>query len=258
MHYFHYKGRELYCEDVPLSKLAVRFGTPLYVYSRRTILEHFLKLKDAFRQLSPLICYSVKANSNMNILKMLVEAGCGLDVVSGGELFRALRAGCPAKKIVYASVGKTPQEISRAVSGGILFFNVESLPELETINKIAGNLGKRAGAALRINPDVEPGTHKYITTGRLTNKFGIDFAAAAGIFATGPGRFPHVDLNGVHIHIGSQITSGAPFVKAIGKVLGFIAVLRKKKSAYRIFKPGRRVGHHLQQGKTPDRVGIRP
>jgi diaminopimelate decarboxylase len=170
MHEFRYKNNNLYCEGARVEGLAKRFGTPLYLYSYNTLISHFLKLKSAFSSIRPLICYSVKANSNMAILKALVDKGAGLDIVSGGELFRALKAGCDPRKIVYASVGKTRAEIEEAVRKGILFFNAESLPELEEINRTARKLNKSANVAIRINPDVEPKTHKYITTGKITNK----------------------------------------------------------------------------------------
>ncbi len=221
MHDFSYKKGKLCVEDVTVSALVREFGTPLYVYSYATLLGHFLKLQQAFAAVSPLICYSVKANSNLGILNALVEKGAGLDIVSGGELYRALKAGCPASRIVYASVGKTDAEIEEAIRRGILFFNVESLPELEHINRIAGRLGKVTRAALRINPDVEAKTHKYITTGKLTNKFGIDLERAGRILRA-QRDFAHVQVCGIHIHIGSQITQSAPFVAALTKVSRFI------------------------------------
>jgi diaminopimelate decarboxylase len=227
MHEFKYVGNYLYCEKVRVQDLARRFGTPLYVYSYHTLIGHFLKLQSAFAPVNPLICYSVKANSNLAILKALVDKGSGLDIVSGGELFRALKAGCPAQKIVYASVGKTDREIEEAIKRGILFFNVESLPELENINRIAERARKITRVAIRINPDVEAKTHKFITTGKITNKFGIDLKSASKILSL-RGRFANVRIAGLHIHIGSQITESAPFVAAIRKVSLFIAELRAK------------------------------
>lgn len=227
MHEFKFKDNDLYCENVKISDLAEKFGTPLYVYSYKTFVGHFLKLKKAFAPVKPLICYSVKANSNLAILRTLVEHGSGLDIVSGGELYRALKAGCPPERIVYASVGKTGKEIEDAIKKGILFFNVESLPELENINRIAKKLKKRANVALRINPDVEAKTHKYITTGKLTNKFGIDFDTATDILRIG-GELSNVTIKGLHIHIGSQITIGEPFVEAIKKVIAFIKANKSK------------------------------
>jgi diaminopimelate decarboxylase len=228
MHEFRFKGNKLYCEEVLVSDLARKYGTPLYVYSYNTFINHYLKLKQAFQAVDPLICYSVKANSNLAILKSLVARGAGLDIVSGGELFRALKAGCDPGKIVYASVGKTDKEIREAIKKGILFFNVESLPELKNINRIAKALGRKTNVAIRINPDVAPKTHHYITTGKLTNKFGIDFATAEKIFLLGR-KLRHVNIRGIHIHIGSQITDGEPFVEAIKKVVVFVSRLKLAK-----------------------------
>jgi diaminopimelate decarboxylase len=221
MHEFKIRQTQLYCENVKVQDLAEKFGTPLYVYSYNTFIGHFLKLRKAFEPVKPLICYSVKANSNLAVLKALVEHGSGLDIVSGGELYRALKAGCPADRIVYASVGKTDKEIEEAITKGILFFNVESQPELENIDRIARKLKKTTNVALRINPDVEAQTHKYITTGKLTNKFGIDFDTATDILRMAS-ELTNVTIKGIHIHIGSQITIGEPFVQAIKKVVAFI------------------------------------
>ncbi|MBM3249858.1 MAG: diaminopimelate decarboxylase [Candidatus Omnitrophica bacterium] len=227
MHEFKFTGKNLYCEKVRVEDLARKYGTPLYVYSYQTLVDHFLKLKKAFHSVDPLICYSVKANSNLAILRSLVDKGAGLDIVSGGELSRAIKAGCPANRIVYASVGKTDKEIEEALRQRILFFNVESVPELENINRIARKLKVTAQVALRINPDVEPKTHKYITTGKLTNKFGIDFKSAQQIFLVRK-ALSNVKISGLHIHIGSQITESAPYVAAIGKMVDFIGRLRKE------------------------------
>ncbi len=227
MHEFKFKRNNLYCENVSVRDLAKKFGTPLYVYSYQTLIEHFVKLEQAFKPVNPLICYSVKANSNLAILKALVKKGAGLDIVSGGELFRARKAGCLPGKIVYASVGKTDNEIEEAIKLGILFFNVESFSELKNIQHIARRLKRRVNVALRINPDVEPKTHKYITTGKITNKFGIDFKTAKRIILLARG-FSHVKISGLHIHIGSQITISEPFVAAIAKVIKFIANLKKE------------------------------
>jgi len=229
MHEFKYINNHLYCEKLKVEDLAAKFGTPLYLYSYKTLIDHFLKLQSAFSEIAPLICYSVKANSNLAILKALVAKGAGLDIVSGGELFRAIKVSCPAHKIVYASVGKTNREIEAAIKRGILFFNVESFPELENIDRIARKLNRMTNVAIRINPDVEPKTHKYITTGKLTNKFGIDFKTAEKIFLRRC-DFPNIDIKGLHIHIGSQITESAPFVAAITKIIGFIRKLRQKGS----------------------------
>ncbi|MCK9573007.1 MAG: diaminopimelate decarboxylase [Candidatus Omnitrophica bacterium] len=227
MHEFKYKNNRLYCEGVSVETLAKKFGTPLYVYSYATLIGHYNKLKSAFKPIEPLICYSVKANSNLSILKALVSAGSGLDIVSGGELFRAIKAGCPAKRIVYASVGKTDGEIRVSIKRGILSFNVESIAELENINRIAGIFNKVVNISIRINPDVEPKTHKFITTGKLTNKFGIDFDNAHEIIIQRH-KFANLNISGLHIHIGSQITEADPYVAAILKVTSFIQKLKER------------------------------
>jgi len=227
MHHFEYKNNCLYCEQVKAEDLAGEFGTPLYVYSKRTLLDHFLKIKQAFAFLKPLICYSVKANSNLSLLKLLLDKGSGLDIVSGGELFRAKKADCPGEKIVYASVGKTVQEIKDAINYGILMFNVESEPELEKINAIAADMGKAVKVALRVNPDVDAKTHAYITTGRKETKFGISPAEAEKIFLKEE-FYPACSISGIHIHIGSQIIQAAPFVRAIKRITAMIERLRSR------------------------------
>jgi len=226
MDYFNFKKGSLHCENLSVKSLASKFGTPLYVYSAKTILGHFLKLKSAFSPLAPLICYSVKANSNLSLLKLLVSRGSGLDIVSGGELYRAKKIKCLAKKIVYASVGKTDTEISDAIKYGILMFNIESLPELERVNKISGELKKKTKVALRFNPDVRPGTHAYITTGKKETKFGIDEGALKSIFASRT-KYPNLNIVGIHIHIGSQITKADPFIKTFKKANRVIRELKK-------------------------------
>ena len=227
MHDFKYKNNELYCEQVRIADIADKVSTPFYLYSYNTLLSHYRKLAAAFRALSPVICYSMKANSNLAILRALVKAGSGLDIVSGGELYKALLVGCDPKKIVYASVGKTEEEIRQAIAKQILFFNVESLSELELINRVACDLRVSASVALRINPDVEPKTHSYITTGKLTNKFGIDLDTAYNIFKN-RAEFVHLKFSGLHMHIGSQIIDGAPYILAIKKMIKFIKRLKEE------------------------------
>ncbi len=221
MHRFTYKNNQLYCENVPISDIARRFRTPFYLYSHRTLIDHYTKIKNAFRSVKPLICFSMKANSNLAVLKTLTSRGAGLDVVSGGELYKALKVGCPAERIVYASVGKRPEEIKEAIQRGILLFNVESLAELEMINDIAHSLKKRPSVAVRLNPDVGVKAHKYVTTGKKENKFGVDFDTAEYIFDASSG-FSNIKISGLHVHIGSQITEPVPFIGAIKKVLDFI------------------------------------
>ena len=221
MHDFYYKNRTLYCEDMPLTEIAEKYPTPFYLYSYKTLVDHYRKIKEAFKELNPLICYSVKSNSNLNIAKILVDKGAGLDIVSGGELYKALKVGCSPARIVYASVGKTEAEIEKAIRTGILFFNVESVPELIMIDTVAKRLKKRPNVALRLNPDVKPSTHDYIITGTKEKKFGIDFKTAEDVFDNA-NKYSNVNLKGVHIHIGSQIIETKPFVEAITKALGFI------------------------------------
>ncbi len=227
MHDFHFKNNELYCEKTTVTDVAHAVGTPFYLYSYKTLVDHFTKIKIAFAKANPIICYAMKANDNLSIMKTLLNEGSGLDIVSGGELKKALRLGADPKKIVFASVGKTEEEITLALNTGILLFNVESLPELEEINRIAGKLNKKAQAALRVNPDVAAATHEAITTGTLKKKFGIDLKSARSIYKSQK-RFKHVRISGLHVHIGSQITSGKPFVTAIKKVLEFIDSLKKE------------------------------
>jgi len=227
MHYFHYKNDHLYCEDVKIQDIVERFGSPCYVYSHRTLTEHFHKIRRAFSPVDPLICYSVKANSNLAICRILLKEGAGLDVVSGGELFRALCAGVDPNKIVFAGVGKTSNEIRQAINSGILFFNVESEQELDRIQSIALHLRKTADVCLRVNVEVDPHTHRYITTARKESKFGLSFDIAKNMLLC-QNRFFNVRIRGLHIHIGSQITEARPFVQAVKKVKRFIDDLKKE------------------------------
>lgn len=225
MHRFQYQGRELFCEQVPVSRIAHKIGTPFYLYSMGTFLDHFEKLKKAFAPANPLICFSMKANSSLTILKALAAKSAGLDIVSGGELFRAQRVGADPQKIVYASVGKTETEIEEAIRSRILMFNVESIPELEAINAAACRLKTIQKVAIRLNPDVTPTTHDYITTGAKQNKFGLDARTATQLFMESY-RYPFLRFAGVHIHIGSQITNAKPFIAAIKRALTFIDNVR--------------------------------
>lgn len=221
MHRFSYKGKELYCENVPVSRVADAVGTPFYLYSVNTFLDHYRKLAKAFRSVPTTICFSTKANSNLTILKALVNAGAGLDIVSGGELARAKRVGVDPAKVVFASVGKTDAEIEEAIRSNILMFNVESAQELDAIERAAAKLKRVQKIAIRLNPDVKPDTHHYITTGSKQNKFGLDMATAHRLFMQSY-RYPHLRFAGIHIHIGSQITRSKPFREAISKCLDFV------------------------------------
>lgn len=240
-HDFYYQNDELYCEDVKVSLIAEKVGTPTYIYSHNTLVEHFRRIKQAFAEVSPVICFAMKANSNLAVLKALVNEGAGFDIVSGGELKKARLVKADPNKIAYASVGKTDEEIVDAIKAGILIFNVESKPELENIDRIAGKLKKRVQVALRINPDVDAPTHEKIQTGSLKNKFGIDLRTARSIFMNS-GVYKFVQINGVHIHIGSQIISGRPFMVAIEKALSFIDMLEEEDIAIDYFDIGGGLG----------------
>ncbi len=227
MHSFHYRDGRLHCEGVDLGALAGAHGTPLYVYSAGTILDHYRRLDAAFTGLDHLVCYSVKANSNLAVLDLLAREGAGFDVVSGGELFRVQRAGGDPARCMFAGVGKTRAEIAEALRAGIYSFNVESEAELERINAVAGELGLRAPVAVRVNPEVSAGGHKYISTGKSENKFGVAFDRVAELYADAARRLPHVWLRGVQFHVGSQITESGPFAAAVGKLAPLAGELQK-------------------------------
>ena len=227
MHDFHFKKGELYCEGVKVSTIAARVGTPCYVYSHHTLVDHLTKIQKAFAVVDPLVCFAMKSNDNLAVLRTLINQGAGFDIVSIGELKKALKAGADPKKIVFASVGKTEEEILFAIKKGILLFNVESLPELDEINRIATAHKKKIKVALRINPDVEAPTYAQVVTGTLKNKFGIDLNTAARIM-TETAKYKNIIFSGLHVHIGSQITTGEPFVKAITRVIAFQKKLAKE------------------------------
>jgi diaminopimelate decarboxylase len=227
MHSFHYRDGELFCEEVPLTRAAEEFGTPLYVYSAGTILDHYRRLDAAMAPLDHLICYAVKANSNRAILKLLANAGAGFDIVSGGELFRVLKAGGAAEKCTFAGVGKSEEEIEYALDEGVFSFNVESEAELGRIDRIAGSKSVRAPIALRVNPNVDAGTHRYISTGLDENKFGIALDRVAAVYEKAA-RLPNIRIRGIQMHIGSQITDAMPFAEAIAKVTPLIGELKEK------------------------------
>jgi diaminopimelate decarboxylase len=216
----------LHCDDVPLTKLAERYGTPLYVYSATTIHERLAAFESAFRNIPHTICYSVKANSNLSILRLLARAGCGFDVVSGGELERVLAADRrAARKIVFSGVGKSRDEITAALKAGILLFNVESESELLALAECAARLRKVARVALRVNPDVAADTHPYISTGLHKHKFGVPIGSARALYAKASGA-RYLKVAGVSVHIGSQITDAAPFAEAVARVADFVRELR--------------------------------
>ncbi len=224
MHHFEMRNGRLFAEEVPVSDLIAAHGTPLYIYSAATIRRHFETFDSAFAGLTHLTCYSVKANSNVNILRLMGDMGAGLDIVSGGELYRGLAAGVPGERIVYSGVGKRPEEIKEALAADILMFNVESLAELVRINDIAQSMGRRARVSFRINPDVDPKTHPYISTGMKKNKFGLDLEKSLEAYALAR-DLQAIDPVGIDCHIGSQLTSISPFLEALDKILGFKARL---------------------------------
>ncbi len=224
MHYFRYENEELHCEKIPLHKLADEVGTPCYVYSHATLKHHFTVFDSAFSSVPHLTCFAVKANSNLALLNLFGSLGGGVDIVSGGELYRARKAGIPASRIVYSGVGKTTEEIDFALREDILMFNIESTQELEAINARAGHLGRRAGIALRVNPDVDPKTHPYISTGLKKNKFGVDIDHAVRSYEQAR-TMDHVDVKGVSCHIGSQLTEISPFVDALRRLRTLISRL---------------------------------
>lgn len=221
MHFFRYKNAELYAEDVPVRELAERYDTPLFIYSHATLLRHFMAYKKAFNNFPHIICYAMKANSNSAIVRLFAKNGGGADVVSGGEIYRALKGGIPSNRIVYAGVGKTEKEIRLALKENILMFNVESEEELVEINRIAGLMNLKAPVALRVNPDVDPRTHPYISTGLKKHKFGIPIEEAFEYYKLAA-KLSNVRVIGIHKHIGSQITQVSPFVDALKKVLSLV------------------------------------
>ena len=235
--FFSYREEEFYCEDFSLASLAERFGTPVYVYSQGTLLSNFERLRGTLARIPGLICYSVKANSNLRILSLLRQAGAGFDVVSGGELTRALRAGAAPDTIVFSGVGKTQEEIDAGLSAGILMFNVESAGELAVIESRARALGKVGRVSIRVNPDVEADTHPYISTGQMIHKFGVPKDEAGELFRRAAAS-PHLKVQGVACHIGSQILDVEPFLKALDEILAVARQLAAEGIAVEILDLG--------------------
>ncbi|MGD2272735.1 MAG: diaminopimelate decarboxylase [Desulfobacterales bacterium] len=226
MHHFEYRDNELCCEEVPIPKIAETVGTPFYLYSHATLTRHFTAFDQAFEDVDRLVCYSAKANASLAILKLMKNLGSGLDIVSGGELYRGLQAGFSAERIVYSGVGKRIDEIDDALAAGILMFNVESLEELELIDKRAAILKRKAPVAIRVNPDVDPKTHPYISTGLKKNKFGIDTVGALEGYKVAK-TLKNIDIIGIDCHIGSQITEVQPFTDAMISLKNLISELMK-------------------------------
>ena len=251
MNDFHYRQGELYCEDVPLTRVVKEVGTPCYVYSHHTLVQHFRVYDGAFKEIPHIVAFAMKANSNLAVLRVMAKEGSGVDIVSGGELFRALKAGVPASKIVFAGVGKRPDEIRDALKADILMFNVESSAEVHAINDVAASIGVRARVALRINPDIDPKTHPYISTGLKKSKFGIaadraleEFRAAAS--------FSHIEVVGLHAHIGSQLTDVSPFIESLKKVLGMVQALSEQGISLRYINIGGGLGITYSNETPPE------
>jgi diaminopimelate decarboxylase len=226
MDMFNYSDGKLFCEEVDVNTIARECGTPVFVYSAGTVLDHYTKMKRAWETVPSMIFYAVKANSNAAILRLLVEHGAGMEVVSQGELYRCLRAGADPKKVLFTGVGKTVAEMEYALQHDIFLFIVESIPELVRLNEVAGRLEKKAQFAIRVNPDVDPHTHAHITTGMLVNKFGLDADTAVEAYRLSK-ELEHVSAIGIHMHIGSQLVSSEPYVEAVEKVRSVIADVRK-------------------------------
>ena len=248
---FIYRNGVLYCEELRVSDIAEKAGTPLYIYSANTIRNHYRAVDTAFNEVAHLVCYSVKANSNVALLKILAGEGAGADVVSGGELFRALKGGIEANKIVFAGPGKTAQEIEYALGEGILMFNVESSQELMLINEIATRMGKRAPVALRVNPDIDPRTHPYISTGLKDSKFGIPLGQAMAEYEVAQ-KLPGLEPIGVHQHIGSQILEAEPFEASLRKVANLARSLKVLGLDIKYINLGGGFGIQYTDEKAPD------
>ncbi|HMS83022.1 MAG TPA: diaminopimelate decarboxylase [Nitrospira sp.] len=250
MHSFEYQQGELYCEHVPVSRIAKELGTPCYIYSHETLVRHFHAYDSAFKDIPHVIAFAMKANSNLAILRLMAREGSGVDIVSGGELFRALKAGLPASKIVFAGVGKSPDEIRDALKADILMFNVESPAEIHAINDVATSVGMKARIALRINPDVDPKTHPYISTGMKKSKFGIAADRALEEYKMAS-SLSHIDVIGVHAHIGSQLTDVTPFVDSLKKIVGLIDTLKGHGINIRYLNIGGGLGITYSDEKPP-------
>jgi diaminopimelate decarboxylase len=246
MNYFEYKHDHLYAEGIALSELARRFGTPLYVYSARTLRRHFRVFDEAFAGTDHLVCYAMKALSNLSILKLFAGMGSGFDIVSVGELMRCLKVGADPRKIVFSGVGKTDEEIAAALEAGILMINVESRSELHRISKVAGRLGRRAPVSLRVNPDLDPGTHPHISTGHRDSKFGVPLSQVSEHYAEAR-TLDHLDPVGLSTHIGSQITETGPFIEAAGKVKSIVDGLRADGIALKYLDLGGGLGIPYQE-----------
>jgi diaminopimelate decarboxylase len=250
MNPFQYRAAELCCEEVSLRALAAVTGTPAYVYSKAALLDSFAGYERAFRDVPHVVCYSVKANSNLGVLSVLAKAGAGADIVSGGELYRALRAGVPSKKIIFSGVGKSRDEMREALKADILMFNVESRAELRVLDEVALEMGMRAPVALRVNPDVDPETHPYIATGLRTSKFGIPYAEALEAY-TEAASLEGLEVVGADMHIGSQLTRATPVADAVARVVALVKALRERRIEIRAIDIGGGLGIRYRDETPP-------
>lgn len=250
MDYFNYKNGELYCEETPVATLAKKYGTPLWVYSKRTLLHHLNQIQKSFVEVDPVICYSVKANSNLGILKVMKEAGSSFDVVSGGELYRVKKAGADTSKVVFAGVGKTDDEIRFALENNVLMFDVESEAELDAIAAVAGSMNRVGPVALRLNPDIDAKTHAKTTTGKKGNKFGMDIERASQLADKVLGD-KRLVLHGIHMHLGSPILTTEPYAAAVEKAVEVVRMFREKGHDTRWVNLGGGFGIHYRREEAP-------
>lgn len=255
MNHFEYRNGELCAENVPVRRIAEKVGTPAYIYSLATLRRHYRVFDQAFARVPHIVCFAMKANANLAVLRVFAREGSGFDIVSAGELFRALKAGADAKKVVFSGVGKKREELEYALNAGILMFNIESEPELNFLNEIAGSLGKRAPISLRVNPDVDPKTHPYISTGMKKSKFGIDIERSMHIYKRAL-SLSNLEVIGVDCHIGSQLTSVSPFVDALARVREYLdrvlaGTLRKEGANIRYLDLGGGLGIRYKDEEPP-------
>jgi diaminopimelate decarboxylase len=253
MHFFEYQDDQLQCESIPIREIAEKVGTPFYLYSYHTLVRHFTVFNQAFEGIPHLICYSAKSNPNLALLRLFVNLGGGVDIVSRGELYRAVHAGADPRKIVFSGVGKREDEIEYALKVGILMFNVESSQELQVINEVAGRMDKKAAIAIRVNPDIDPKTHPYISTGLKQNKFGIDILRAPIAYRLAS-QLPNLEVVGIDCHLGSQIIEAEPFMEGLRKLKSLVEDLRKEGMEIRYLDLGGGLGITYEDEEPPHPV----
>jgi len=261
MNLFDYKNGILFCEDIPIPQIAEQIGTPFYLYSKNTILRHYRKFEESLTAIDHIVCYALKANPSLGVCKVLAEAGSGMEIISGGELYRALRVGVPPQKIIFNGNGKTAEEMRAALDSDILMFNVDSESELKLLNRIASEQGRTARVGLRVNPDIDPRTHPYISTGLKENKFGVAIEDALELYKQA-GAMSNIEVVGIHKHIGSQIVEVSPFVESLERIMSLVAQLNQVGLEIKYVDMGGGIGITYDEEKPPsfdDYVGaIRP